>query len=276
MNTEKKVHYGIKNNPSLVPGIKDFNMAGRQVDCVYNTYKYIDDHGDVLMPGCAKRSIKNNGPNSTAVAKIKHLLFHDLERPTGKITRLEEVTEDNVVTLQSTVFFPDTTDGNDTLKNYEAAVYDNHSIGFNYLLTEFLDRDSKGWDKAVEDLMNPDDAVKRGYMWRIKELQLWEGSTVSFGANRLTPCLGIKDGAPMDRIAMVYTRMDRIAEAIKGKPTDEARHGLYLQMQQLKQVIEEIMTEDVDPRGNAAQEAPRESCPAKELISAEGAAKFRL
>lgn len=251
MNTEvnKKSFYSVKSCQHI-KSVKGVDLGARIVECVYNTYNYLDSQGDVLLPGCAKRSIKQNGPKSSAIAKVKHALFHDLTRLPGKIMELDERNIDGFDVIYSAVKMNDTTEGNDTLKNYQAEIYDNHSIGFQYLQMEYVERGTAAFDKVVGKLINPDEAEGRNVIWVVKEIGLWEGSTVSFGANDLTPCLGIKeDSTSEEQMAKLFERMDRLNKSLKaGTQSEEMLHSFDLEIRQIKQVLVEINNAPIDPK----------------------------
>lgn len=260
---KKDAHYKIRPCGGIKASVKDVDMNGRIVTMVLNTYNYLDSQGDVLLPGCAKKSIRDNGPKTGVdTPKIKHLLFHSWEKVTGKILVLDERNIEGIDCIYAETYMPDTTDGNDTLKNYDAGVYDNHSIGFNYLRTEFLERETSGWKKAVDQLINPEAADNWHYMWLVKEIALWEGSTVAFGANAMTPCLGIKDGSPAEQKAELYKRFDILTKQLRsGTQTDEMLHSFDMQVRQIKQMIEDIEIADAVGQKDRERQKARENKP---------------
>lgn len=221
-----------------VVSVKDIDMSKRTVTGYFNAYNYFDSDGDILLPGCAKKSIKERGPESQAVAKIKHALFHDLTLLPGKIQVLSE----DETGLYFETRMSNTQLGNDTLINYQEKVYDNHSIGFRYLNVTSIDSKAKEWPKVLEQLINPKDAEARGYAYLVKEIMLWEGSTVAFGANQLTPYLGSKT---MNREAMqmkLQDRMDILMKQVRiGHQSDEMLSSFELQIEQIKQMINELV-----------------------------------
>src|ERR1044072_5578139 len=89
LQDKKDMYYPVKSG-NLVATIKDVDMSKRIVTGLYNTYNYFDSDYDVLLPGCAKKSINERGPQSSAVAKIKHLANHDWTQMPGKLKVLEE------------------------------------------------------------------------------------------------------------------------------------------------------------------------------------------
>ena len=233
--------------------VKDVDSARRTVSMVLNTYNYLDSQGDVLLPGCAKRSIREHGPESNAPYKIKHALFHNLTRLPGKFTMLKEgsFTWEGVkyqgLLADSKIL--GTSEGNDTLISYNEGVYDNHSIGFRYLDYEFIERDSKEFKKIVSQLVNPKEAEGRDYIIAVKEIELYEGSTVAFGANEMTPALGVKSKDSIclsmeERFERIQKYHNRLVDALKNsEPTEDMLRTFELQVAQAKQYMKNLFNE---------------------------------
>jgi HK97 family phage prohead protease len=242
MKATKHSHYSVKPCGSIQAAIKDVDTETRTVTGFFNTFHFLDSDRDVLLPGAAKKSIKERGPKSQAVAKIKHAMDHDLTRLPGKIVTLEEREIDGIKGIYFETRMADTTLGNDTLKNYLEKIYDNHSIGFQYLQMEMVERDAKGWDKLVGQLINPEEAEKVNIMWAVKEIALFEGSTVAFGANQLTPFLGVKSGNKEALKLALFDRMEKLTKALRnGTQSDETMETFELQVLQMKQMLDEIV-----------------------------------
>lgn len=247
--TAKPSHFAVKSC-DMKATILDVSTSDRIVTGFYNTFNFLDSDGDVLLPGCAKRTIKNNGPKSSSVAKIKHALNHDLCELPGKIQTLEERIMNisgygNVEGIYFETLMADTELGNDTLKNYQAEIYDNHSIGFRYVMDRLtmIERDSKAaWDKVVGNLINPQDAEARTWLWTVGEIKLYEGSTVAFGANSLTPFLGMAKAMTKEGVvAAMVGRVTRLEKALKsGTQTDDMMLRFEVETLQLKQMLEDM------------------------------------
>ena len=141
MIIEKKPNeFSVKSNMLEGTSIKDVDSSSRIVTGFYNAYNFYDDAGDVLLMGCSKRSIKERGPASSATAKIKHALNHDLTTLPGKIITLEEKEVDGILGIYFETKMVDTQLGNDTLMNYMEKIYDNHSIGYRTVDYKFIER----------------------------------------------------------------------------------------------------------------------------------------
>jgi phage head maturation protease len=239
MNVIKSKYYSVKS--SQVKAIVDVSTSGRTVTGFYNAYNFLDSDGDVLIQGSAKKSIKERGPKSNAVAKIKHALNHDLTQLPGKIITLEEKTVNGITGIYFETQMADTTLGNDTLKNYLEGIYDNHSIGFQFVQSEFIEKGAKGWDKYYQLLMNKEEADARGYMFVAKEILLYEGSTVAFGANSLTPYLGVKsDNKDALNLAFI-DRLSKLEHTLKnGSQSDDMMKTFEIQVLQLKEMVAEL------------------------------------
>jgi len=228
--------------------VKDIDTQSRTVTGFFNTYNFLDYDGDILVMGCAKKSIKERGVDSQAIAKIKHCLNHDLTTLCGKLTTLEEREIDGISGIYFESKMANTTLGIDTLKNYLDGIYDNHSIGFQYVPEKMMliEREghgnSKQWDNTVAMLINPEAAENRTTMWVIKEIKMWEGSTVAFGANSLTPFLGMAKN--MNKDSVILSMIDRIEKMERtmssGTQSDEMMEAIQLQSLQLKTMLNDL------------------------------------
>lgn len=252
--------YKVKGeNPDLM--IKDVDMQSRTISGLYNAYYFLDSDRDVLITGAAAKSINDRGPDSQAAAKIKHALFHDLTKLPGKIIVLKEAEiEFNGRKVKGIYFetkMSETEDGTDTLIKYQEGIYDNHSIGFRYLQLDYIDVESESWNMMVDMLINPEEATKYGYMYLVKEINLFEGSTVAFGANSLTPYLGVKSIEDKALVQMkLFERMDRLNKQLTtGTVSDNAMKTFELQILQIKQMMSELFETApfVKPTANAEQ-----------------------
>jgi len=240
MKVDKKTFYSTKDFALTQGAIKDVDTSGRIVTGFFNTFNFIDNDKDILVPGSAKKSIRERGPKSNSIAKIKHALNHDLTQLPGKIILLEEREIDGIKGIYFETKMSDTTLGNDTLKNYQEKIYDNHSIGFRYIDTEMIERDAKGWSKIYDQVINKEEMDKSNFVFIVKEIELFEGSTVAFGSNEFTPMIGIKtkSNKPEDFKRAIYEKINKLQYTLKhGSQSDDMMHIFELQIAQLKQMI---------------------------------------
>lgn len=253
MIEKKSKIYSVKSSSIGKASIKDVDLKKRIVTGFYNAYNFVDDGMDVLLDGCCKQSIKQNGPESNSVAKIKHALFHDITRLPGKILVLEERTVDtekfgSVTGPYFETQMDSSTEGNDTLIKYQAGVYDNHSIGYRELQAKKIERDgqhgnSQQWNKFMDMLVNPKKAEDAGYFYAVSEIRLFEGSTVGFGMNELTPYLGVKGKEQVNEIQLME-RFAKLESILKIKTlSDDALQSAEIQIMQLKQIMTDLFSQ---------------------------------
>lgn len=263
---QKKLNEPYKVKSYDLNAVKDVDMTKRTVTGISNMFLFFDSDYDVLLPGCTLKTINENGPNSNMPGKIKHALFHDLSKLPAKLQVLDERKLDKG---QQGQYFEskmlNTPDGNETLIKYQEEVYDQHSIGFRYLDLEMLDEESANWQQYIDKLINPDDAVNAGFMFLVKEIRQYELSTVAFGANQLTPYLGVKTQNKETRILNLHSKIDKMSKLIRNgrNLTDDQFCNLEIELLQLKQLLSESMDEepsikDTLIRGRLEKDTPKD------------------
>jgi uncharacterized protein len=126
-----------------------------------SVFRNVDHHGDVIEPGAFTKTIQERGH------KVKVLWQHDPFTPIGKAIHLEE--DNHGLFVRAKIF--DTTAGRDAMTLIKGGVIDELSIGYKTIKDE--------WDK------------ERGVR-RIKEVQLFEFSPVTFAANPQAAILSAK------------------------------------------------------------------------------------
>lgn len=222
--------YEVKN---LSIEVKDIDTVGRRVKIALSAFDNKDSDGDVIRKGAFSKSIQERGPNSTSNRQIAFLRYHDWEHQIGKFISLEE-TDYQLVALAE---LGRSTKGNDAFLDYQDGIIREHSIGFNY----------------IADKMSLVGEGDQAY-WDIKELILWEGSGVTFGANSLTPMLDVSKGNHKEVLQKVNDQMEGFIKALKnGKGTDERLYsiemGLKVCQQQFNSLItlEPVVVKDTTP-----------------------------
>lgn len=235
---KKKQPFPIKTSANGVQ-FKEIDTTGRVIKAVVNTLNYFDYDFDVLLKGCANRSISQRGAKTDSIDKIAHLLHHDMRRPVGKSQLEAEQVIDGKSVLYCESFLPDTVDGDDTLTKYEVGMYNQHSIGFRYVDLEFVEKGAANWDKILAKLINPEDADKVGYLWAVKEIKWWEYSTVTFGANKLTPYLGTKSENKLEMADAISKKIAILAtQAMRREIKNE--EAFKFELSQLQQMVYEL------------------------------------
>jgi len=118
----------------------------------------------------------------------------------------------------------DTTLGNDVLKMYADGILNEHSIGFEIIESE------RNNDKNTTNL---------------KELKLWEGSTVTWGANENTPMTGIKGTITSDCMAEQIKRIDKALS--DGTYTDETFELLRIELAYISELTKSLEGPEIPP-----------------------------
>lgn len=200
---------------TLQGAVKDIDTTGRVVTGYFSSFGNVDSDGDVIIRGAFERTLRERGPQGKN--KIMHLWQHDPYRPIGKPAVLKE--DDKGLYFET--YMPETTLGNDTLKLYEAGIINEHSIGFRVM-----------------------DSENKGDYNELKEIMLWEGSSVTWGANEETPATGIK--AIFKDETSLSDEIDRIQKFLrKGDVTDDTFEMLEYKLEQLKLLPTQVEPEPV-------------------------------
>jgi len=246
---KKDKHFVIKKVEGQ-KSVKQTDSENRIVKFIANTYFFIDSDFDMLIPKCAAKSIADRGPKSDATAKIKHQSDHVLntKNVVGRFTVLDERNIDGKEVMYCESFIPETTKGNDDLVNYKEDIYDNHSIGFRYKSLIWASPDSENelsvaaWNEYFPKALNPEKAEEHGGFWVIKEIELFEISVVSYGANSLTANLTGKSKDGTNEIKQnLIARLDDINAQLKSNvESKQMQSNLKMQMLQMKQIITDL------------------------------------
>jgi len=225
LNPKSMNAYQYKGIPAQV---KDIDVKNGIVTGYFSQFGEVDSDGDMIVKGAFSKSIMENGPESQK-QRIVHLYQHDVSKPLGKPYMLKE--DEYGLYFESKIV--ETSYGQDVLKLYEAGVINEHSIGFVTV---------KG-------------QPKEGYM-EIQEVKLFEGSTVTFGANENTPFTGFKN---MDKESATE-QVRRLTKAVRnGTFTDETFHLLEIQLKQLEQfIIDSLYQTPEPPQGTPVEVEPKE------------------
>lgn len=212
-----------KDFPAVV---KDVDSKRGIVEGYFSTWGIVDSDGDEILPGAYKKSLQENGPGS-ARPRLYHLWQHSTQHPLARFTEDQSLMEDH-----KGLFFRSkisrTSYGRDALLLYEDGVVNEHSVGIQIVKNE----------RAGE-----------GHM-RVLEVKLWEGSTVTWGANMNTPTTAVKDQDPTDLAEKFNERINNLSKAIKdGSYTDETFVLLELQLKQIQAHYSSLIS-SIQPGGS--------------------------
>jgi HK97 family phage prohead protease len=201
--------------------VKDVDTKTRRVQVILSAFDNVDSDGDIIRKGAFAKSIMERGPESTSNRKIAFLRHHDWEHQIGKWVKMEE-THDGLLAVGE---LGRSTKGEDALLDYQDGIIKEHSIGFNY----------------VTDKMS---LVQEG-IWEHKEIALWEGSSVTFGSNPLTPTLDVSKGNKTELLEKVNSKMSSLLSAIKnGKGTDERLYEIEMALKVCQQQYNSLINDE--------------------------------
>jgi len=211
---------------SFLSEISDVDVKSGIVTGYFSAFNNIDSDKDKIMPGAFTKTIKERGPSGTD--EIRHLLQHDAWSVLGKPQVLVE--DKKGLYFETKIVL--TSYGQDTLKLYEAGVYNQHSIGY----------------RVIEEkkVLNDQDEIE---YWELKEIMLYEGSTVTFAANKETPFLGLKSREKTDVIDYINKKTEYCYKMLKvGSLTDDSVISIKLQLKQLQQLYNELISlKNIEP-----------------------------
>ena len=198
--------------------IKDVDTVQGIVTGYFSIFGNKDSDGDIVLPGAYRKTLKENGPNSEK-PRILHLYMHDPYKPLAKPHVLKE--DKTGLYFESKI--SDTALGKDVLQLYLDKVLTEHSIGYQIVKREVDEREETQ---------------------KLVELKLWEGSTVSWGANMDALVSTVKtEGKDSHSWEILIKRLDALQSAVNGNYTDETARQLEIYFNQLKQLAVSLLTE---------------------------------
>ena len=224
--------------------VKDVDTTTGTVIGYFSTTGVWDEGGcnmygsrDMVMPGAFTKTIAERG--KAGGNRIAHLWMHDPFSPLSK-PDLEE----DALGLRFTSTICQTSYGQDVLKLYQDGVITEHSMGYSV-------------PKGKEELFLPDDPrrtpdMPEGLCRRIYEVQLWEGSSVVWGANPLTPTVAVKSlthEAQMQAIGRITRQIKSAESSLKRShlSTDEVCQALELALKQWSDELHALQAAMVEP-----------------------------
>ncbi len=262
---EKRNKIYVEPQNSFKVDVIDVDTSRNIVSGILNTFNFIDFDLDMLIMGSAAKTINNSGPESNAKAKIQHLKDHRMltDFIVGRFLNLEETVFDGreVIKFESKIL------DSDILLKYQEKVLNQHSIGFRYVDIQLADRNSSNpqdralFEEFIPRAINPEVAEKTGFFFVVKEIELFEGSTVVFGSNSQTQTTDIKSKDPKTQELYLLTYLDamkRHTHNNKSKISPDEFRMMNLNIKQFEQAIIDIqkppIKEMLKPSGNGISE----------------------
>jgi uncharacterized protein len=170
-----------KDKPLNVPfKIKSVDEEKNVFEGYASVFRNVDSYGDIVEPGAFAKTIQERGD------KVKVLWQHDPYTPIGKAVELHE--DNHGLYVKAQIF--DTAAGRDAMTLIKGGVIDELSIGY----------------RTVKDEWDNEKGVRR-----LKELQLFEFSPVTFAANDQAAILGAKSmGERGQDIAFAFAAIEEM------------------------------------------------------------------
>lgn len=205
--------------------LKDFDAGSRKVKGYLSSFGVEDSEKDIIHPGAFAKSISERGPQTNSIRKIAFLRQHDWGQQIGKFLELRE--DDFGLMFVAQLGRSDL--GERALLDYQDGILREHSIGFKYVQGK-IEYDE---EKNVYD---------------ITEVNLFEGSAVTFGANSLTPVVDVAKGLDRKKeIAKLTDEIGLVAKALRnGKGTDERLYSLEMRLLTANQKLLDL-SESLEP-----------------------------
>lgn len=226
-------NYEIKNTGDVQQGgVLDVDGTSRKVKVVLNRTGIKDHDSDIIEKSAFNKTIKERGPAGKGL--IWHLTDHRPSIKDGAIARFSELTMEGD-DLVGVTDIPNTTWGNDILEFYKTGNINQHSIGFTTIKRE---------------VVNEDDYTKRYTI--IKEVMLYEGSAVLWGANELTPTLTVGKSLTKEQVIDEYAKTIEEINKINGlfakaNLSDETFELLQIKHVQLTDKLQQLFDRATTP-----------------------------
>lgn len=208
--------------------VRDVSENDRRVKVAISKMGNVDHDGDVIDQGAYTKTLTERGPKGANL--IWHLTDHNpsLKSAVGKFSDI--YTDGDYLVGITTI--PNTTWGNDVLEFYKSGHINQHSIGFRTIKAEAVKGD------------NPYNLIK--------EVFLYEGSAVLWGANPMTPTMSVGKSLTKEEIVTEHEKLSRelnlLVKSLRdGRFTDEAFEFMDIRLAQINEALKCIITMEIEP-----------------------------
>lgn len=203
------------SDSSLGGIIKDVDVKTGTVSGYFAIFGNKDSDGDIIVPGAFKRTLQNN------YKRLKHLSQHNTLLPLSGTRNGNLKLEEDTRGLKFESKISETSWGKDVILLYQDGVLDEHSIGYETM----------------------DEQKATGYN-ELRELKLWEGSTVTWGANELAGTEAVKSLNKEQATQKMFTVLKALRN---GKyEQEEIFDTLEIYFKQLEQHINDLSTQPAE------------------------------
>ena len=214
---------------TLSNSVQDVSENTRKVKVAISQMGSKDFDNDVIDHSAYNKTISERGPKAANL--IWHLTDHNpsLKSAIGKFSELY-VEGDYLVGITN---IPNTTWGNDVLEFYKSGHINQHSVGFRTIKQE---------NQKSQD----------GEYNLIKEILLFEGSAVLWGANPNTPTIEVGKSLTKDEIINQHEKLSKelnmLLKSLKdGRMSDDAFEFLEIRVAQINEAIKTLFSTEATP-----------------------------
>jgi uncharacterized protein len=225
-----------------IDAVKDIDETKGIITGYFSIFGNKDSDGDIILPGAFRKTLKENGPDSEK-PRILHLFQHDVGKPLAKPSVLKE--DKKGLYFESQI--SQTALGKDVIQLYKDKVLTEHSIGYQIVKREV--------DEQAE-------------VQKLMELKLWEGSTVSWGANMEALVSSVKGENLPDKQTwdVLIQKLEALNTAVKGNYTDDTARSLEIQLKQVQQLVISLATKMTPGKSTPIIEEPKKSFTADDIM----------
>lgn len=188
--------------------IKSTSLSIEEVDSikarlVVNTTNILDSHGDVHISGLWKKTLNEQ---KTLYLLQEHTMSFETIITSDLTTSLDQMTWKSLGfdfkgSTQALIFNANISKQRNPymFEQYVKGYVNNHSVGMRYVKMflcvnsddKFHKEEKENWEKYIDQVVNKEEADKRGFFFAVTEAILVEGSAVPMGSNFATPTLEI-------------------------------------------------------------------------------------
>lgn len=220
--------------------VRDVDAPSRTVKIAIASFgeSNLDRDRDIILSSAVTKTIKERGPKGTN--EIWHMADHwyDLAHGLSKFSEL--YVEGEYLMGVSTI--AKTPVGDIAMEHYVAGNINQHSIGFSVINEE----------------------PQKNGTTIIKEIALWEGSAVLWGANPNTPVFSVQKSLTKERAKAMFSTF--IKGLKSGNHSDDTYYLMELQAKQLQQYINDLEEKATAP-ASVTQPDPVKSVDYTKVVS---------
>lgn len=209
---------------TISDSVLDVDDKSRRVKVAISEVESLDLDNDIIDQSAYNKTIPERGPKGANL--IWHLTDHTANLKSA-VAKFKDLYVEGTKVLGVTDI-PNTTWGNDVLEFYKGGHINQHSIGFKTIKQEVI-------NKGKDDEHN-----------RIKEVFLYEGSAVLWGANPNTDTVSVGKSLTKEEAESQFvkftTELNILMKSLKdGRFTDETFELMEIRINQVQENIKQLI-----------------------------------